>query len=545
MGYELIKKTIPEQLAVMSEKYPDKKVYLFPDEKKEFTFKEIEEKAEETARALLALGLSHGDHIGIWSFNCARWVELLFAAAMIGVVVVPLNTCFKYDELDDVCVRGDLNALFIMGEMKGQSCKNITDQFFDRGKIKSRYPYLHHVITFSDKGDRPYWGWDEFMEGRNKISFQMLKQASGKVNLCDDYLIQYTSGTTSKPKGAVLYQYGAMNTAKAYTHLLHMEEDDCTCVPLPLFHCFGNILTLLGGLISASKTIYLSGFSPKRMLTIMQEEQCTCMMGVPTMYFSMLARSDFKEYDLSKLKKAGIGGSSCPYTLCKRISDEFKIDGLIVGYGLSEAASLCTLSDIYDEEKWRIGSVGMPLPMLEVSLADESGKENPLIKEGEMLIRGYSVMKEYYKDPVHTKAALDEEGWLHTGDLGERTPEGRFRIIGRVKDIIIKGGENISPGSIEEKLLMMDNVRECQCVGVPDHKYGETVCAFLVSKNKEPIELADVRKYLKDKISNYRIPDYVLMTDAFPINGSGKVIKQELTKIAIDRLHLRSGGNHE
>ena len=380
------------------------------------------------------------------------------------------------------------------------------------------------------------------MKGSATIKFEItnihLKKAISLVNIQDDYLIQYTSGTTSKPKGAVLYQYGAMNTANAYAHLLHLHKEDRTCVPLPLFHCFGNILTLLGGLISGSTTIYLGYFSPKQMLSIMQKENCTCMMGVPTMYYSMLAMPDFRNYNLSHLEKAGIGGTICPYELCKNISKEFQIHGLLVGYGLSEAASLCTLSDINDSEEIRLHSVGRALPGLEVSLSDKSGKENPNITEGELLIRGYGVMKGYYKDPEHTAQALDSDGWLHSGDLGKRNPDGTFQVTGRLKDIIIKGGENISPGYIEEILLSMENIRECQCVGVPDQKYGETVCACIIPENETVFTLSDIQTYLKNKISNYKIPDYVVIMENFPINGSGKVVKTKLAQIAKSRLNL-------
>ena len=252
----------------------------------------------------------------------------------------------------------------------------------------------------------------------------------------------------------------------------------------------------------------------------------------------MLAMPDFRNYNLSHLEKAGIGGTICPYELCKNISKEFQIHGLLVGYGLSEAASLCTLSDINDSEEIRLHSVGRALPGLEVSLSDKSGKENPNITEGELLIRGYGVMKGYYKDPEHTAQALDSDGWLHSGDLGKRNPDGTFQVTGRLKDIIIKGGENISPGYIEEILLSMENIRECQCVGVPDQKYGETVCACIIPENETVFTLSDIQTYLKNKISNYKIPDYVVIMENFPINGSGKVVKTKLAQIAKSRLNL-------
>lgn len=536
MGYELIQHTIPEQLSCASSIWPDQTAYIFPDEGIRLTFGELKTNVDRAARALLGLGLKHGDRIGIWSLNCFAWIDLLFGAAAIGVVAVPLNSCYHYEELDDLCVRGELNALFLMERIKGQSVRKITDPFFEDGKIRKRYPQLKHVISLGE-GEEPYQGWETFLKAGERIGDQQMEEAEKALKPEDDYLIQYTSGTTSRPKGAVLTQFGAMNTAKAYTHLLHMDEGDCTYVPLPLFHCFGNILTLLGGLISGSTTIYPAGFSPKQMLSVMQEERCTCMMGVPTMYFSMLATQGFDQYDLGSLTKAGIGGSACPRELCRRIADGFKVDGLIVGYGLSEAASLCTLSDIYDPEEMRIGSVGRPLPGLEVSLADESGKESPDLEEGEILVRGYGVMKGYYKDPEQTAQALDACGWLHTGDMGRRDENGIFHVVGRFKDIIIKGGENISPGSIEERLLSMEHVRECQCVGVPDAKYGEVVCACIISADETAVTLEEVRTFLDGRISEYKMPDHVLMMESFPVNGSGKVMKSELAKTAAKRLN--------
>lgn len=532
MGYELIEHTIPEQLQIASEKYKENLAYIFPDEEKKMTFGDMKIKADRVAKALLALGLRHGDHIGIWSINCSAWVELLYGAATIGVITVPLNTCYQYQELDDLCLRGEVQTLFVMSECKGKSCQPITDQFFEKGQIKEKYTRLKQVVSLGKYAEFPYISWEDFLEGAKKVSDEILQQEAAKVKKEDDYLIQYTSGTTSKPKGAILYQRGVLNTAKAYGTLLHMEEEDCTCVPLPLFHCFGNILTLLGGLISGSTTMYLGYFSPKRMLSLMEQEKCTCMMGVPTMYFSMLETPEFHKYGLSHLTKAGIGGALCPKELCKRISDGFGISGLIIGYGLSEAASLCTLSDISDPEEIRLGSVGRALPGLEVSLADGNGKESREVTEGEFLIRGYGVMKGYYRDPDHTRNALDSNGWLHSGDLGRRNADGTFQVIGRVKDIIIKGGENISPGDIEEKLLTMEGVAQCQCVGVEDSKYGEVVCACIISKDRRQIGLEEVRGFLKSRIACYKIPDHVLMMEEFPVNGAGKVLKNKLTEQA-------------
>lgn len=256
------------------------------------------------------------------------------------------------------------------------------------------------------------------------------------------------------------------------------------------------------------------------------------------MYFSMLATPEFEQYHLSSLTKAGIGGCNCPSTLCKRITEKFQINGLIIGYGLSEAASLCTLSDIYDPEEIRLQTAGRALPGLEVTLANAEGKADPTITQGEILVRGYGVMKGYYKDEVHTKEALDENGWLHTGDIGQKSTGHTFRIVDRLKDIIIKGGENISPGDIEEKILLFHGIRQCQCVGVPDEKYGEEVCACIIPADETNIDTNALRSYLKENISSFKVPRYYLTMESFPVNGSGKVVKEELKQIAREILGL-------
>ncbi len=529
--------TIAQQLEHMAECLPDKTAFLFPDENLRLTFSEVSRIADKTAKALLAMGLEKGDRIGIWSTNCSRWIALVFGAAKLGVIVVPLNTCFQFRELEDFCVRSDLNALFVMGEFRGVSTAGITEQFLEGGRVSRRYPCLRTIVLMDPGGSDQHMGWGCFLEGGRSIQDAVVKAAAEKVTSQDIYLIQYTSGTTEKPKGVMLKQYGVMNTSHAYVKRLHFTSNDITCVLLPLFHCFGNALTLLGTILSGSTTIYQRWFKKKEVLPIIEREKCTAVMGVPTMYFAVLKQPDFHRYDLHTLVKGGIGGACCPAAMAYEIAKGFGMDGLVIGYGLSETASLCTLSDIRDPACARLESVGFPLEGLEVALADpESGVVDTERPEGELVVRGYSVMSGYDKDPEATRKALDPAGWLHTGDLGRRGENGVFHVIGRIKDMIIRGGENISPSRIEEKLLAMENVQDCQCVGVPDPEYGEEIAVFLISKDGREITADQVTDFLKTQLTRYELPRYVLMTESFPQNGVGKVLKTELARAAVERI---------
>lgn len=391
------------------------------------------------------------------------------------------------------------------------------------------------IVPLDPAVSGPHVSWDDFLSLGETVEDSRLEEAASAVSGNDIYNIQFTSGTTAKPKGAMLDQKGVLSTAAAYAERLRFSEHEVTCAPLPLFHCFGNVLTMLGAILSGSAVIYPESFRPVQTLALLEQAHCTALMAVPTMYVALMEQMRHTPCDLHCLQKAGVGGAYCPPSLGYEIERQFQIPGLVIGYGLSEAASLCTLADVEAPSELRIESIGHPLSNWEVSLSDPgTGLEDPELTEGELVVRGTGVMRGYYNNQKETERALDRDGWLHTGDLGRRSSSGAFQFAGRLKEIIVRGGENISPSEIEDVLLTMDGVRDCQCVGVADDKYGEEIAACVIQEENAALSEQQVREYVQSRLARYKTPRYVLFMDTFPINGSGKVLKKDLQRTAAE-----------
>lgn len=517
--------------------YQNKPALWFPAENLVLDYLSLRKQADRVSRALLGTGLKKGDHIGIWSLNSSRWVLLALGAAQVGIVLVPINAAYKQNELAYLVGNMDINCLFAMDRIRGSSCLDRLDIFFENGKLCSRkFPLLRQMYLLSDDPPESWRGWQEFLRQGDGVTEAQLSSAKAQVNSRDIYSMQSTSGTTAMPKGARLYQYGVLYTAGCYAKLLHLKEDDLSCVPLPLFHCFGNVLTLLGGILSGGTTVYMESFSASEMLKFLAEESCTCVVGVPTMFTAMMAQPDFDPTRYA-IRKAGMGGSYAPPALARAITENFHCPGLVVGYGLSEAASLVTLSDIDAPEDKRLTTVGRPLPDFEVSLYDAAtGQISTTLEQGEVVCRGQGIMRDYYRNDEETKKALDSDGWLHTGDLGSFDEDGYLKIVGRIKDIIVRGGENISPSQIETLLLEHPAIQDAQCVGVPDKVLGEEIAAFIIVKGNDSIKETQVKEYVGRHLAKYKIPKYVFFVDHFPTNAAGKVLKRELSKSAAEMI---------
>ena len=533
----MTERTISQHLKQMAETYTTKTALIFPAEKLTLSFAQLQRQADRAAKALLGIGLKKGDHIGIWSLNSSRWVQLALGAAQIGVVFVPINAAYKYSELAYMVEKMDIHGLFVMDRIRGLPCVELLEAFHKEGTPdSSRFPALRQLYTLSEEPLGGLKGWNAFLQHADFVTDARLAQAKAQVTTRDIYSMQATSGTTAMPKGARLYQYGVLYTARCYAELLHLEEEDVSCVPLPLFHCFGNVLTLLGGLLSGSTTVYMEAFSASEMLKYLAEEKCTCLVGVPTMFTAMMAQPSF---DSSKyaIRKAGMGGSYAPPALAQAITEQFHCPGLVVGYGLSEAASLVTLSDIHAPAVKRLSTVGSPLPGFEVSLYDAAtGQISRQLPQGEIICRGQGIMRDYYKNEEETGKALDAAGWLHTGDLGTFDDDGYLRVVGRIKDIIVRGGENISPAQIEEQLLELPQIRDAQCVGVCDRIHGEEIAAFVILKEGCSLTEERIKDHVAARLAKYKVPKYVFFTDRFPMNAAGKVLKRELSKRASETL---------
>jgi len=515
----LLQKNIADQLSATAEKYPDRMAYRFPDEQVAFTFRQTVEQVNAAAKALLAFNIQKGDRIAIWSTNCSQWIILLLAAGKIGAGIVPINSNYTSQELDYLIQKSEPKAFFCMSEYRKKSTLEQLKNCAGLAKIS--------VINIGlGKSHADYPTWETFLARGESISDACLNSAEEQVTGDDVYSIQFTSGTTALPKGAVLCQNAVLHTTQAYAQCLHLTETDIMAIPLPLFHVYGNVLTALSPIVTGGCSVYQAAFSVEPFLKLLEHERCTIVNGVPTMYLAMISHPNFLKYDLSHLTKGAMGGAYCPLAMAKEIEEKMGIT-LSIGFGMSECASLCAFSDIDAPEEQRLGSVGVPLDGVEIKIGDITADE-----QGEMLVRGYCVMKGYYDMPEETERALDEDGWLHTGDVCRISETGAVQVTGRLKDIIIRGGENITPGEIEAVLLDLDEIRDIRCVGVPDDVYGEEIAAVIIPKEDVEIIPDKVREYVKERLAFYKIPRYVFTVSEFPINGAGKVLNSKLRETA-------------
>lgn len=534
-------KTIFKQLEETAERMGGKETVIFPAEAIRETYADLVTRSNQVAKALLGLGLKRGEHIGIWSINTSKWLDLLFAAAKIGVVIVPLNPSFTYNELKYIINQAEIKVLFSMKTYRGQEVEGITSKLVeDNGMIRtSAFPSLKDVYYMDEAESTLYEGWSQFLDQGIDITDNELELNASVVTVHDIYSIQYTSGTTAQPKGAMLDQFGSLNTGKTYGELLHLDEESCSCIMLPLFHCFGNILSVLAGIVTGSKMVIIDQFAPQKVLEAVDRERCDMICGVPTMFSAILHEPSFKEYDITSLEKAAIGGSVCSPFVMEQIAEQFNMNCLSVGYGLSEAASLCTFSEITESHYRRLFTVGNAIPDVEIKIVNpQTQEEVECGVEGELCIRGYNIMKGYYNKPEETAKAIDAEGWLHTGDIATVDEDGFYKIVGRYKDIIIRGGENISPSEVEEVIRTLDNIKDVQIVGVPDPIYVENIAAFVITKDGNEIPEESIRNVVKKNLAFYKIPNYILFTSTFPMTASGKIQKFKLRQIAIEKLGL-------
>ena len=520
-----LEKTVGLQLRSAAENFSERVAYSFPEENVEYTFQCLEAEVDAVAKALIASGMKKADHIAIWSTNCSKWILLLLGAAKLGVTIAPINTNYKRKELEYIAAKSDAKMLFYMPVYRGQKAVDALGGM-------PELPGVWNVCMGEDVPRTGCLGWDAFLARGAEVTAEVLAQAAAQVAGEDFYSIQFTSGTTAMPKGALLQHASVLRTAQTYANCLHLDETDITAIPLPLFHVFGNVLTALSPLITGSCALYQAAFSANSLIELLENKRCTTLAGVPTMYLALIGHPTFQDRDLSALKKGAMGGAYCPPAVAEKIDRTLDIK-LSIGFGMSECASLCTFSDIDAPMEQRLHSVGSPIEDVEVKVLDkETGELLSVGGPGEMLVRGYCVMSGYYNSPEETQEALDSEGWLHTGDVCFIDESGAVHVTGRLKDIIIRGGENISPSEIEEVLLSMDNVKDVRCVGVSDKVYGEEIAAFLITKDGGEIDPDAVRQYAKERLAFFKIPRYVFTIKEFPINGAGKVLTRELREIA-------------
>jgi len=536
--------TIGEFFEKQVERYADKEFIVYPDRDLRFTYREFNDRVNLMAKGLLSIGIKKGDHVGIWATNVPDWLTFLFATAKIGAVLVTVNTAYRSHELEYVMKQSDMKAIAIIDGFRDvdyiQTLYELVPELktHERGHLRSeRFPELRSVIYIGAQKHRGMYNTHELMLLGRHVPDSKLEEAAAELRNTDVINMQYTSGTTGFPKGVMLTHRNILNNGYYIGERQRFTEEDRLCLPVPLFHCFGIVLGVLAILTHGGTLVMIELFDPLLVLAAVEKEKCTALYGVPTMFIAEFTHPMFDMFDLSSLRTGIMAGSPCPIEAMKRVMNDMNMKEVTIAYGLTEASPVFTQTSVDDPIEKRVETVGTPLPHIEVKIVDpETGEELGPGEPGEICCRGYNVMKGYYKMPEMTAEAIDEDGWLHSGDLAVMDEDGYYSIVGRIKDMIIRGGENIYPREIEEFLHTMPGVKDVQVVGIPDEKYGEIVGAFIIKEDDADLLEEDVRDYAIQRIARYKVPKHVFFVDEFPLTASGKVQKFKLREMAVELL---------
>jgi fatty-acyl-CoA synthase len=491
--------------------------------------------------------LKKGDHLGIWATNVPDWLTLFFATAKIGVVAVTVNTAYRSHELEYLVKQSDIKALCLIDGFRDSDYVAIINELVpelkscERGRLRSaRFPRLESVIFIGPEKHRGMYNTQELLLLGAHTSDEELRRASANLSCHEVINMQYTSGTTGFPKGVMLTHHNILNNGFHIGERQMLTEIDRLCLTVPLFHCFGLVLGVMAVLTHGATIVALESFDPLLALASVQKERCTALYGVPTMFIAELNHPMFPMFDLSSLRTGIMAGSPCPMEIMKRVIADMKCRDITIAYGLTEGSPVMTQTSTDDPIEMRVSTVGQRLPGIEVRIVNpETNAEVPPGTPGEVVCRGYNVMKGYYNMPEATAQAIDKDGWLRSGDLGTMDANGYFKITGRIKDTIIRGGENISPREIEEYLLRMDGIRDVQVVGVASPKFGEEVGAFVIRKDGATITEEDVRDFCRGTIANFKVPKYVFFVNNYPMTASGKIQKYKLREMSLALLTER------
>jgi fatty-acyl-CoA synthase len=526
--------------------YPDRDALVFPGLGLRWSWRELDERVDRIASSLIGLGVRRGEHVGIWSMNVPEWVVAQFAAGRIGAVLVNVNPAYRIHELKDALAMADVATLIVGSPFKGSNfvamveslCPEVAEAT-SRDWSSARFPRLKRLIAL---GDRPGPGWSTWseLEAGDEASRAELAQRAQSARAGDVYNIQFTSGTTGLPKGAMLTHRNVLMNAYYTGERLRYGAEDRVCVPVPFYHCFGCVLgTLVCAVYGSAIVVPAPSFDAGATLTAIAAERCTSVYGVPTMYVAHLEHPDFNRFDLKSLRTGIMSGAPCPLPLMEKVVSVMGIREICIGYGQTEASPIITFTDVDDPIEVRVGTVGHPIPGLEVQLVDPaSGQELGIDQPGELCVRGHCVMAGYYNNPEATARAIDADGWLHTGDLARRRADGNYRIVGRSKELIIRGGENIYPPEVEEFLHHHPAVAEVAVAGLPDEKYGEVVGAWVVTKSGASVTADELRTYCQGQIAHFKMPKYIMIVESLPRTVTGKIRKHVLRENAIGELGL-------
>ncbi len=545
--------TIGQLLSKTARRLPDHDALVYVEPDVRYSYQEFDRTCTQLANALLRLGIGKGEHVALWANNVPEWVIAQFATARIGAVLVTVNTNYRSAELEYLLKQSDTRTLILIPGVRGREYLEMVEKLCPElaaaspGRLHaSRVPSLRNVIFVGDESPPGMYRWrDVFQEGMEP-SGGALREREAELHRDDVINIQYTSGTTGFPKGVMLTHRNLIENASSIAEGLNFSAEDRLCVPVPFFHCFGCVLGTLLGVVSGAALVPVVAFEPAEVLASIERERCTAVHGVPTMFIALLEEFATGRYDTSSLRTGIMAGAPCPIEVMKSVVNELDAPEICCAYGLTEASPGVTMTRVQDPLEVRVETVGRALPNVEVRIIDpDSQRTLPSGRQGELCTRGYHVMRGYYKMPEATARAIDERGWLHTGDLAVMDENGYCRITGRSKDMIIRGGENIYPREVEEYLYSHPKVKDVQVVGVPSARWGEEMAAFVELKPGAEVAEDEIRDYCVDRISYYKIPAFFFFIDDFPKTASGKIKKYKLKAQAIELLGRESDAGLE
>ena len=547
--------TFPQMLERTVERHGKRKALAFPGLNQRWNYRQFHGDVRRLALALLAIGVAPGKHVGIWCTNWPQWVLTQFATARIGAVLVNVNPAYRKHELAYILKQADIDTLILTDRFKASDYEGMMRELvpdlertpFGQVHRCEDFPKLRHVISIKDyPKSQGIWPWPALLDQAKNGSPVDLAAATERIQPHDPVNIQYTSGTTGNPKGATLSHRNLLMNAYYIGDLMHITEEDRLCIPVPLYHCFGCVMgTLMCAVYGAAMVVPAESFDPDATLKAVEKEQCTALYGVPTMFNAELHSASFRPESCASLRTGIMAGSPCPIELMKQVTGKMHLREMAIAYGLTEASPVITGTKTDEPIEIRVSTVGKELPGVEVRIVDPVSCEDvPDGEQGELWARGHGVMLGYYKNEEATKAAITEDGWLRTGDLALRTKTGHYRITGRIKDMIIRGGENIYPREIEEFLLSQPKVRDVQVVGVPDVHFGEQVSAWIIPDDPTVTE-KEIRAFCKGQIAHYKIPHYIQFVDEYPLTVTGKVQKFKLRERAIQEWGLTAESDAE
>ena len=545
---ELIDETFGQVLDRMVEEFPDQYAFKYTTLNYTRTYAEFRQDVDRFARTLVSLGVRAGTKVAVWATNVPAWYITFWACARIGAVLVTMNTAYKIHEADYLLRQSDTHTLVMIEnaldsnykQIINELCPEIASSKAGEALHCKRLPFLRNVITvgFQQPGCLTF---EQAMRRADTVSEETIKAMAAKVRPDDVCNMQYTSGTTGFPKGVMLTHYNVVNDGKCIGDRMGLSTADRMMIQVPMFHCFGMVLAMTAAMTHGTTLCPLPYFSAKNSLACINQERITCFHGVPTMFIAMFNHEDYKKTDFSYMRTGIMAGSGCPPELMKRAAqpDEMNMRGIVSVYGQTESSPGSTMSAWTDPLELRTETVGYAFPHVQCKIVDpETGEELPDGKDGEFCSRGYNIMKGYYKMPAATAAAIDHDGWLHSGDLARRNPDGTFLITGRLKDMIIRGGENIYPKEIEEFIYTHPDVEDVQVIGVPDAKYGEAVMACIIRKEGCNVTEKEMKEYIMSHMARHKVPQYIEFVDHFPLNAAGKVLKYKMREEAAKRLGL-------